>query len=64
MMNNPGLRNANQYQNFLNDLQGPANGNNEHNGIGLPYYRSVIHPDYIQHYRPPYQPRVKTERVF
>ena len=63
-MNTPGLRGANQYQNFLSDLQGPANGNNEHNGIGMPYYRSVIKPEYLPYYRPPYQPRVKTEKSF
>jgi hypothetical protein len=63
-MSTIGNRNANQYQNFLSELQGPSISNSERYGIGQPYFRSVIAPSYMNRYRPPYQPRVKTERSF
>jgi len=63
-MNGAGVRSANQYQNFLNDLQGPSYSNGERYGIGQPYYRSTVDPSYIKHYRPDYQPKMKTERSF
>jgi hypothetical protein len=63
-MNAPGIRSANQYQSFLNELQGPSYSNGERYGIGQPYYRSTVDPSYIKHYRPDYQPKVKSERFF
>jgi len=63
-MNGGGIRGANQYQNFLNELQGPAISNGARYGIGQPYYQSTVDPNYIKYYRPPYQPRQKAERSF
>jgi len=63
-MNGSGIRSANQYQNFLNELQGPSYSNGERYGIGQPYYRSTVDQSYIKHYRPDYQPKVKTEKSF
>jgi hypothetical protein len=60
-MNVPGNRNANQYQNFLNELEGPSSSSGgDRYGIGQPYYRSVVD----RHFRPVYQPKVIADRSF
>jgi len=61
MLNGSGIRNANQYQNFLNELQGPSYSNSERYGIGQPYYRSTVTD---RRFRPEYQPKMKAERSF
>ena len=63
-MNAGGNRSANQFQGFLNELQGPAITNSERYGIGQPYFQSTIHPAFTGLYRPEFQRRAKTERSF
>jgi hypothetical protein len=63
-MNAAGVRRANQYQDFLNDLQGPSINNGERYGIGQPYFRSTVDPRYAPRYRPAFQPRALVEKSF
>jgi hypothetical protein len=63
-MNVPGNRNANQYQNFLNELSGPSYLSGDRYGIGQPYYRSTVDQSYNRHFRPAYQPKLKAEKSF
>jgi hypothetical protein len=61
-MSRMGNRNANQFQDFLNDLQGPTKG-----GAGTPYYRSAVDPNsFSQRFRDEreYRPNRKTEQSF
>jgi hypothetical protein len=65
--NLPGNRSSNQYQNFLNEMQGPSYSNGarfSHNGIGQPYFQSTVDPEYARLYRREYKPRLKTEKSF
>jgi hypothetical protein len=39
-----GLRGANQFQNYLEDLQGPGRNKSDRSNIGMPYYRSAADP--------------------
>jgi len=64
VMNPPGFRGANQYQDFLNDMQVPYNSNGTRYGIGQPYYQSTVDPKYAGQYRREYQPRVKAQKSF
>jgi hypothetical protein len=64
VMNPPGFRGANQYQDFLNDMQGPSFQNGARYGIGQPYYQSTVDPKFAGQYRREYQPRVKAEKSF
>ncbi len=51
-----GVRGANEYQNFLGEMQGAARQGTERYGIGVPYYRSAVDtsldPDNRREYRP------------
>jgi hypothetical protein len=51
-----GLRGANQYQNYLDELQGTSRQGAERYGIGSPYYRSSVDssldPNGTREYRP------------
>jgi hypothetical protein len=66
-MNAIGNRGANQFQNFLNDLQAPANTFDplgDRFGIGQPYYRSTVDPAFSKRFRPAFLPRERAERSF
>jgi hypothetical protein len=66
-MNGIGNRSANQFQGFLNELQGPANTFDpmgDRFGIGQPYYRSTVDPAFSKRFRPAFLPREKAERSF
>ena len=66
-MNAIGNRGANQFQSFLNELQGPVNTfdpTGDRFGIGQPYYRSTVDPAFSRLYRPAFLPREKAERTF
>ena len=51
-----GIRGANQFQNYLGEMQGAVRQGNERYGIGVPYYRSAVDtsldPDGRREYRP------------
>ena len=56
-----GLRGANQFQNYLDDLQGvggPGRNLSDRSNIGMPYYRSAVDPSYMTERMGPrqYQP--------
>ena len=62
-----GNRGANEFQSFLNELQGPVNTfypTGDRFGIGQPYYRSTVDPAFSRLYRPAFLPREKAERTF
>ena len=42
-----GIRGANQYQNYLEELQGASRESTERYGIGMPYYRSAVDPSFV-----------------
>ena len=41
-----GLRGANQFQDYLQDMSGPGRNISDRSNIGMPYYRSAVDPDY------------------
>jgi hypothetical protein len=59
-----GVRGANQFQNYLNELQGAGRQGAEKYGIGLPYYRSAIDPRFDPKGDREYRPNKRTERSF
>lgn len=62
--NASGNRASNQYQNFLNEMQGPSYSNGARYGIGQPYFQSTVDPTYAKLYRREYKPRMNTEKSF
>jgi hypothetical protein len=58
-----GLRGANQYQDYLNELYGYGRQSVEKYGIGLPYYRAAISPGFNKERRE-YRPNSKSETAF
>jgi hypothetical protein len=58
-----GLRGANQYQNYLNALEGAGRANVEKYGIGLPYFRTAVDPSFNRSNRE-YLPNRQTKRTF
>ncbi len=60
-MQRMGNRNANQFQDFLNDLQGPTRG-----AAGTPYFRSAVDPSFSQKFRDDreYRPNRKADPSF
>jgi len=59
-----GLRGANQYQNYLNELQGAGRQGNERYGIGLPYYRSSVDPNFDPGGKRQYRPNEHADRQY
>jgi hypothetical protein len=59
-----GVRGANQYQNYLNELQGAGGAGVEHNGIGMPYFRSAVDPRFDRDGSREYRPNRKTDETF
>jgi hypothetical protein len=54
-----GIRGANQFQNYLNDLQGGPRG-----GPGSPYYRSSVDPNYDPNGTREYRPNREADRSY
>jgi hypothetical protein len=47
MMPNTGIRGANRFEEYMNELQGgPGRGTSDRSSIGVPYYRSAVSPNY------------------
>ncbi len=59
-----GLRGANQFQNYLTEMQGLGRAGTERYGQGLPYYRSVIDPRLDPDGKRDYRPNGEIERSF
>jgi hypothetical protein len=59
-----GVRGANQYQNYLNELQGAGREGAERYGIGMPYYRTAVDPRFDPKGNREYRPNAKTDRTF
>ena len=59
-----GVRGANQYQDYLNELQGAGGAGVEHNGIGMPYFRSAVDPRFDRDGSREYRPNRKTDETF
>jgi hypothetical protein len=51
-----GLRGANQFQNYLSEMQGLGRAGSERYGQGLPYYRSVVDPRFEERLGREYRP--------
>ena len=59
-----GIRGANQYQNYLDDLQGSSRSGVERYGIGMPYYRSSIDSSYDPNGTREYRPNQKVDQSY
>jgi hypothetical protein len=57
-----GLRGANRFQDYLNELQGAGRARLERYGIGLPYFRSAVSPSFRE--ETDYYPNRRTARSF
>jgi hypothetical protein len=58
-----GVRGANQFQNYLNDIQGTGR-ENERYGIGTPYYRSSVDPAFDPNGKRQYRPNAQIDRAY
>jgi hypothetical protein len=59
-----GIRGANQYQNYLEELQGAGRESSERYGIGMPYYRSAVDPNFDPKGTRDYRPNQNVDRSF
>jgi hypothetical protein len=59
-----GVRGANQFQNYLNELTGADRQGAEKYGIGLPYFRSAVDPRFDLKGNREYRPNKRTDRTF
>ncbi len=59
-----GVRGANQFQDYLNELQGAGRDGSPRSGIGVPYYRSAIDPRFDKNGSREYRPNRNTEESF
>ena len=61
-----GNRGANQFQNYLEGLQGDGRNTSDRANIGMPYYRSAVDPDYDPRGRGTrqYQPNTRANTNF
>ncbi len=61
-----GLRGANQFQNYLDNLEGPGRNVSDRSSIGMPYYRSAVDPSFETRGRVPrqYTPNSMTSASF
>jgi len=57
------MRGQNQFQEYMNELQGAGRQRSERYGIGMPYYRTAVDPRYRPEART-YRPNQKTQRSF
>jgi hypothetical protein len=63
MLPQAGFRGANQFQDYLEDLQGGGRNVSDRAGIGMPYYRSAVLPGFDATGRGSRQYRPNTTRV-
>ncbi len=61
---NTPMRGQNQYQDYLNEISGAGRQRSERYGIGLPYYRSSVDPQYHRNRNRDYQPNRRTQESF
>jgi hypothetical protein len=59
-----GLRGANQFENYLAEIQGLGRSGTERYGQGLPYFRSAVDPNFDKGQKRDYRPNRSTERSF
>lgn len=62
--NSLGGRGPNQYQDYLNEIQGAGRQRSERYGIGLPYFRSSVDPNFGRNSDREYQPNRASQRTF
>lgn len=64
---NTGVRGANRFQQYMDELQGgPGRGTSDRSGIGMPYYRSAVSPNYGPRGRGnrQYQPNARVDAAY
>jgi hypothetical protein len=59
-----GVRGANQFQNYMEELQGATRQGTEKYGIGMPYYRSSVDSSYDPNGTREYRPNHKADRSY
>jgi hypothetical protein len=59
-----GIRGANQFQNYLEELQGAGREGGDRAGIGTPYYRTAIDPRFDKDGSREYRPNRRTDATF
>jgi hypothetical protein len=59
-----GIGGANQFQNYLNQVQGIARSEIERYGIGMPYYQRAVDPLYDREGKREYRPNRQSKPVF
>ena len=59
-----GVRGANQFQDYLSELQGISRAGVERYGIGMPYFRRAVDPKFDKAGNREYRPNRKSERAF
>ncbi len=59
-----GLRGANQFDNYLAEIQGLGRSGTERYGQGLPYFRSAIDPNFDKDQKREYRPNYRVDRSF
>ncbi len=59
-----GLRGANQFENYLAEIQGLGRSGTERYSQGLPYFRSSVDPNFDKDQKRDYRPNYNTERSF
>jgi hypothetical protein len=59
-----GLRGANQFENYLAEIQGLGRSGTERYGQGLPYFRSAVDPNFDKGQKRDYRPNRSTVRSF
>jgi hypothetical protein len=55
---------ANQYQGYMDELSGQARQGSDRNGIGTPYYRSAVDPNFDPQGKREYRPNQKADQSF
>jgi hypothetical protein len=59
-----GVRGANQFQDYLTELQGAGRDGSQRSGIGVPYYRSAIDPRFDKNGDREYRPNRRADATF
>ena len=64
IMPQAGVRGANQFQQYLEGLQGAGRNTTDRAGIGMPYYRSAVDPLYDPRGTRQYRPNARSNETF
>jgi hypothetical protein len=61
MVGRPGYTTANQFQQYLDGMSGPGRNQSDRSGVGVPYYRGAVDPDFGDR---EYQPNKQSNASF